>query len=207
MARAPYLDRSVPAWIRALLAALALSAALYAVLLVGGAEAVGLPLDPHSWWPVGALGLAASLACGVRAASSRHERVVWALLATATLSWGTGFILWAALYENDAAPPYPSLADAFWIPFVILVFAALVALMRAERPNIAPVAWLDALIPACAVSAVVSQLLLPHVATTGKPLAEQATLLAYPALDVLLVVVTVLVLALGCWKPDRAGAS
>jgi len=202
VAHARYLDRPAPAWIRALLGALALVAALYAVLLAGGAEAVGLPLDPHSWWPVGALALGASLACAARAATERDERVVWALLAGATLCSGTAFILWAALYENDALPPYPSLADAFWIPFYFLVFAALGALMRAERPHLAPVAWLDALIPACAVSAVASQLLLPHVATAGKPLAEQVTLLAYPALDVLLVVVTFLVLALRRWEPD-----
>jgi signal transduction histidine kinase len=202
MAAPPALDRTVPTWVRALLAALALGGALYSVLLVGGAEAVGLPVDPRSWWPVGALALMASIACAVRATTRRDELGVWALLAAATLTWGTGFIVWAALYESDAAPPYPSLADACWIPFYFLVFAALAALMRAERPHIAPVAWLDALIPACAVSAVASQLLLPHVATAGKPLAEQATLIAYPALDVLLVVVTVLVLALRRWKPD-----
>jgi signal transduction histidine kinase len=202
MSHARYLDRPAPAWIRALLAALAFGAALYAVLLVGGAEAVGLPIDPHSWWPVGALAVTASLACAVRAATTPRERVVWALVAAAALTWGAGFIVWAALYEGDPAPPYPSLADACWIPFYFLAFAALAALMRAERPQIAPVAWLDAVIPACAVSAVASQLLLPHVATAGKPLAEQATLIAYPALDVLLVVVTVLVLALRRWKPD-----
>jgi signal transduction histidine kinase len=202
MAAPPYLDRTVPAWGRALLTALALASALYAVLLVGGAEAVGLPLDPRSWWPVGALALTASLACAVRAATRPDERAVWALFAAATLVWGAGFIVWAALYEGDAAPPYPSLADACWIPFYLLVFAALAALMRAERPHIHPVAWLDALIPACAVSAVASQLLLPQVTTAGKPLAEQVTLVTYPALDVLLVVVTVLVLALRRWEPD-----
>jgi signal transduction histidine kinase len=201
MASTPYLHRSVPAWVRVLLVALVLCAALYAVLLVGGAEAVGLPVDPDSWWPIGGLAVAAGLACGVRAATTNRERLVWSLLGAGMASWGAGFIAWAALYENDAAPPYPSVADALWIPFFVLLPAALAALIRAERPHIPTTAWLDALIPACAVSAVASQLLVPPVSTGGKPLAEQVTLLVYPALDILLVVVTVLVLALRRWEP------
>jgi signal transduction histidine kinase len=196
-----YLHRTVPAWVRVLLSALVLGAALYAVLLVGGAEAVGLPVDPASWWAVGALAIGAGLACVARAAALRSERLVWSLLGAATLSWGAGFIAYSALSENANAP-YPSVADALWIPFYGLLLGALAALMRAERPHISKTAWLDALIPACAVSAVASQLLVPPVATGGKPLAEQVLLLLYPALDILLVVVTVLVLALRRWKPD-----
>jgi hypothetical protein len=202
MAAARYLDRPVPVWIRALLGALTLAAALYAVLLVGGAEVVGLPLDPDSWWPLGALALVSGLACGTRALLRRRERLVCTLLAVGMTSSGAGYIVWAALYEHQASPPYPSLADALWIPYFVLLLAALAALVRSERPHIPGTAWLDALIPACAVSAVASQLLLPHVSTGGKPLSEQITLLTYPAFDVLLVVVTVVVLALRRWDPD-----
>jgi signal transduction histidine kinase len=196
-----YLDRTVPAWVRVLLSALVLGAALYAVLLVGGAEAVGLPVDPASWWPIGVLAMGAGLACVVRAASLRRERLVWSLLGVGMLSWGAGFVAYDVLYESGGAP-YPSVADALWIPFYALLLGALAVLMRAERPHISKTAWLDALIPACAVSAVGSQLLVPPVATGGKPLAAQVALLLYPALDILLVVVTVLVLALRRWKPD-----
>jgi len=124
------------------------------------------------------------------------------MLGLGTLSWAGGFLTWATLYESDPAPPYPSLSDALWIPFFPLVLASLAVLMRAERPHISKTAWLDALIPACAVSAVASQLLVPPVATGGKALAEQVTLLVYPAFDILLVVVTVLVLALRRWQLD-----
>ena len=58
MASTPHLPRPVPGWVRALLALQAACAALYAVLLAGAAEAVGLPLDPDSWCPLGALGVA-----------------------------------------------------------------------------------------------------------------------------------------------------
>jgi len=80
--------------------------------------------------------------------------------------------------------------------------AAIVALLKTERPRIPATTWLDAAIPACAVSAIASQLLLPHVSTAGRPLATQITLLAYPALDVLLVVVAIVFLALRRWEPD-----
>jgi signal transduction histidine kinase len=202
MASPRYLHRSVPAWVRALLYALVLCAALYAVLLVGGAAAVGVRLDPATWWPIGLLAIGAALGCAARAWTLRHERLVWSILSLGTAIWGGGFIAWAALYERDPAPPYPSLADALWIPFYLLVLGALAALVRAERPRISKTAWLDALIPACAVSAVASQLLVPPVSTAGKPFAAQATLLLYPALDILMVVVTVLVLALRRWQPD-----
>ena len=197
-----YLNRSAPAGLRGLLCALALSAALYAVLLVGGGEVAGLAFDPVSWWPIGVLATGAGLACVIRAATVRDERLIWSMLGLGTLSWGAGFLLWATLYETDPAPPYPSWSDALWIPFFPLLLGSLAALMRAERPNISKTAWLDALIPACAVSAVASQLLVPPVATGGKPLAEQVTLLIYPAFDILLVVVTVLVLALRRWELD-----
>ena len=117
MASRRYLHRSVPAWVRALLAALALCAALYASLLVGGAGAVGLPLDPVSWWPIGALAIVAALLCLARAARLPGERMVWSMLGLATLIWGGGFVVWAGLYETDPAPPYPSLSDALWLPF------------------------------------------------------------------------------------------
>ena len=196
-----YLDRSVPAWVRVLLAALVLGASLYAVLLVGGGEAVGMPVEPAFWWPIGVLAIGAGLACVTRAVTLRRERLVWSLLGAGTLSWGSGFVAYDLLYA-DAGAPYPSVADALWIPFYVLLLAAVAMLMRAERPHISKTAWLDALIPAFAVSAVGSQLLVPPVATGGKPLAEQVALLLYPALDILLVVVTVLVLALRGWKPD-----
>jgi signal transduction histidine kinase len=197
-----YVDRAAPAWVRALLTALLACAALYAVLLVGGADLLGLPLDPGSWLPIGVLNLCAACSCIARAAYRRRERRAWALLGAGMLFSGSGYLLWAAVYEQQAAPPYPSLSDALWLPYYALILAAIVALLRAERPRIPATAWLDALIPACAVSAIASQLLLPHVTTAGQPLGTQITLLAYPALDVVLVVAAVVFLALRRWEPD-----
>jgi hypothetical protein len=196
MAPPTYLDRAAPTWVRALLGVLALCAALYAVLLVGGARGTGLPSSPESWWPLGVLGIAAGATCAARAAFATGERLVWALLGSAIASYGSGFLLWALVYQDDPAPPYPSPADALFIPAYVLILVALFALVRSERPRVPATTWLDALVPACAVSAVATQLLLPHISTTGKPLGEQVVLLLYPALDVLLVVAIVLVLAL-----------
>jgi signal transduction histidine kinase len=197
-----YVDRAAPSWVRALLTALFACASVYAVLLVGGAELLGLPVDPNSWWPIGVLNIAAGCSCIARAAYRRRERLAWTLLGLGIISSGAGFILWAAVYEGQAAPPYPSLADALWLPYYVLLFAAIVALLKAERPHIPATTWLDAVIPACAVSAIASQLLLPHVSTADEPLHTQITLLAYPAMDVLLVVVAMVFLALRRWEPD-----
>jgi len=197
-----YVDRAAPSWVRGLLTVLFICAAVYAVLLADGAKLLGLPLDPGSWWPIGVLNLSAGCLCIARAAYRRRERLAWTLLGVGMVSSGAGFILWAAVYEGQAAPPYPSLADALWLPYPVLLFSAIVALLKAERPHIPATTWLDAVIPACAVSAIASQLLLPHVSTAGEPLRTQITLLAYPAMDVLLVVVAMVFLALRRWEPD-----
>jgi hypothetical protein len=110
----------VPAWVRALLTALFACAALYAVLLVGGADLLGLPLDPGSWLPIGVLNLCAACSCIGRAVYRPRERRAWALLGTGMLFSSSGYLL---------------------------------------------------------------------VTTAGQPLGTQITLLAYPALDVVLVVV------------------
>jgi signal transduction histidine kinase len=197
-----YVDRAAPAWVRALLTALFACAALYAVLLAGGAELLGLPLGPGSWLPIAVLNLCAACSCIARAVYRPRERRAWALLGTGMLFSSSGYFLWAAVYEQQASPPYPSLSDALWLPYYAFLLAAIVALLKAERPRIPATAWLDALIPACAVSAIASQLLLPHVTTAGQPLGTQITLLAYPALDVVLVVAAVVFLALRRWEPD-----
>jgi hypothetical protein len=80
------LPRSAPAWVRFLLAAQAASAALYALLLIGAPEAIGLALDPDSWWPMGVLSLVTAVACGARAVRRRKRRATWALLALGMLA-------------------------------------------------------------------------------------------------------------------------
>jgi signal transduction histidine kinase len=202
MASPRYLDRAAPASVRALLAALLVCAVLYALLLVGAGDALGVGLNAGSWWPIGALNVAAGCSCLVRAVHMPRERIPWALLGAGMLSAGAAFVLWAAVYEHQAAPPYPSVADALWMPYYLLLLVAISALIKSERPHIQATTWLDALIPACAVSAIASQLLLPKVSTGGHALAAQITLLAYPAFDIVLVVVAVLFLALRGWEPD-----
>jgi signal transduction histidine kinase len=197
-----YLDRAAPTWVRVLLGTSLGAALAYAAVLVGAGDALGISLNPESWWPIGALNLVAAVSCLARAVQVRSERLPWALLGLGMLSSASGFILWAAVYERQAAPPYPSFADALWIPYYLFLLAAIGALVKSERPRIPTTTWLDALIPACAVSAVAGQLLLPHVSTAGQPVAAQITLLAYPALDVLVLVVAVLFLALRRWEPD-----
>ena len=194
------LPRSAPAWVRVLLAVQAVYALLYAVLLTGVVEAIGVPIDPDSWWPLGVVASVTGLACAARALLRPKRRVTWALLGVGSLAYAGGFVTWAALYENDASPPYPSIADAGWLLFMIILLLALVVFLRAELPRVERVAWLDALIPACAVSAIASQLLLPIV-HPGTDLAADITLLAYPTLDILLIGVTVMGLSVRQWDP------
>ena len=152
-----YVDRAAPSWVRALLAALLACAALYAVLLVGG----GGVARPAAWTRLvvadrGALHIAAGRvvprarraasadgAARLDAARGRHPE-----LGRPASSFGPRST------SSQAAPPYPSLCRRALDPVLPLPARALVgASMKAERPHIPTTAWLDALIPACAVSA------------------------------------------------------
>src|SRR3954451_22939920 len=79
MSSSRYVDRVAPTWVRALLATLISFAALYAVLLGGGADLLGVP-EPSSWWPIGVLNAGAGCACLARAAYRRREGLTGGLL-------------------------------------------------------------------------------------------------------------------------------
>src|SRR3954469_24746653 len=139
-----YLDRAAPAWVRALLAAQLCCGALYGLLVVGGAEALGLPVDPSSWWPIGVLNLVAAVSCMSRVLHGGRERLAWGVLGLGIASSGLAFILWAALYERQGAPASPPPADALWLPYYLFLLGAIAALIKSERPRIPATTWLDA---------------------------------------------------------------
>jgi diguanylate cyclase (GGDEF)-like protein len=145
-----------------------------------------------------AVALLASVNCLLAARSSSGRlRLAWGGLAAATLSWAVGQAAWS-WYEliQHTPTPFPGLADLGFLGFPIAAVFALAVfpsdVSRAGRWRMT----LDGLMIACAIGLVSWATALGAVVRAGgsSPLAL-AVSVAYPASDIALLVVCVLVLS------------
>src|SRR5688500_2515890 len=102
---------------------LALATLAYAV------EATGVfgtgPDDFFDTWISNGVLIGAAVLCLVRGATAQRDRAVWLVLGVSLTLWAGGDIVWSLFFEDDAAPPYPSIADALWLSFYGGAFVAL----------------------------------------------------------------------------------
>ena len=96
-------------------------------------------------WVYNALELAAVAGCLMRVVYVRSDRVAWGLL-TAACSWTVADLLFTFAYAND--PPFPSLADVFYLAFYPLCYVGLLLLVRAHIADFNRSLWLDGLMAA-----------------------------------------------------------
>lgn len=188
------------------LLALCLLAAFIAHVVVGfggpGTDAL------FNTWIYCGLMLTSAAACLLRAALVRRERGVWALLGVGLLLYAGGEIYYAAMLAGQASVPIPSPADAGYLAFYPLAYAALIALLRA-RIGAFPVArWLDGLIVGSAVAALAAAFALGPIvdaSSEGQTLAV-ATNLAYPIADLTLLTMVATAASFTGWRPGRSWA-
>ena len=96
--------------------------------------------------------------------SAPAERAAWWALAGGLVAYAGGEIVWRFVYAEQAAPPYPSLADALWLTTYPLFYVGVMLLIRARVAAFQSGAWLDGLIACTAVAAVADPLPLGAVA-------------------------------------------
>lgn len=129
-------------------------------------------------------------AAGWRVTRNAEQRLLWTLVAAALGLRAYGFI--HTIVVLDRAPVYPSLADVAW---VLSALTLLVALLLAAHPYLqvhSRVLALDALLGGLTAAAVFTVLLydtLQRLSVPRLPADAVATNLAYPLLDVALLVV------------------
>jgi diguanylate cyclase (GGDEF)-like protein len=159
-------------------------------------------------WVYNALIATSAAACLLRAALVRRERLAWALLGAGLLLYAGGEIYYAAALAGRASVPIPSPADAGYLAFYPLAYAALIALLRA-RIGAFPVArWLDGAIVGSAVAALAAALALGPIvdaSSEGQTLAV-ATNLAYPIADLALLTMVATAASFTGWRPGRSWA-
>ncbi len=190
---------------------------LIGAVLFGGLALVVL----YDWLGIGGSGLdgvvngviydavvvCAGLGCLLRASRGGPERAAWIAIAASILAWAAGEIWWTLYIEGSPNPPYPSPADLGYLAFYPLAVLGLYLLVRARTRELDRRLWMDGVIAALGTGALGAALIFEFVADrTSGSFIEEATTLAYPFGDVLLVSLVVGVVALTRWRPGRTWA-
>lgn len=154
-------------------------------------------------WLKGSLYVLAAAVALVRASTSQSMRGAWWWIAASLAARAAGFVIYLAHVRTLEPQPYPSLADAAWISSYLLLIVGLVSLGRSLFSQLSVSLTLDGVVGACAAGAVTIAFLydtLSDLAGRGAT-AEVVTNLAYPAFDVVLVLILVGVLVASRWSP------
>jgi diguanylate cyclase (GGDEF)-like protein len=159
-------------------------------------------------WIYNALMLMSAAACLLRAALVRRERLAWALLGVGLLLFAGGDIYFATVVAEQATVPIPSPADAGYLSFYPLAYAALIVLLRARIGTFPIARWLDGAIVGSAVAALAAAFALGPIldaSSEGQTLAV-VTNLAYPIADLTLLTLVVTAASFTGWRPGRGWA-
>ena len=156
-------------------------------------------------WLYNALILLAVALCGLRAASVPVDRAAWLAITVGVAFWAAGEICYDFVYAG--APPFPSIADGFYLGFYPPLYVGLVLLVRSHLSRFNFSVWLDGVTAALAAAALGAAVLFEAVleATSGSK-AVVITNLAYPLGDVILLALVFAVFALTSWRPGRVWA-
>ena len=189
-----------PAGLRYVWCGLAVLTALEAASELGW---LGGPAALYQLWFHDLVLVAAAVLMLARAAFEPTARRAWLAFGLAMAVWGVGTVTWSVLYGGRAHPPYPSVADVFWLLWYPLMVAGIVFLIRVRFRQFELHRWMDGI-------AVMLIVLVAGFALVVQPVAEAshqgwlATVVdfSYPVLDVLLIGAVLGVYGLLGWRPD-----
>jgi two-component system cell cycle response regulator len=166
----------------------------------GGAGTEGFANE----WVYTSIELVAVGLCFMRAFTRREDRAAWALIGAGLLAWTAGDFLWTVWLDHVANPPYPSLADGFYLTLYPATYVGLSLLMRAHFRRSGAGVWLDGLIVGLTLAALGAAIVFPAVlSTTEGDAASVGVNLAYPFADLMLLVFVAVGFALSGWRPGR----
>ena len=149
------------------------------------------------------LELMAVVGCCLRLVYVPTDRLPWALITGGAACWTAADLLFTFAYDNE--PPYPSVADIFYVAFYPLCYVGLLLLVRRHLADFNRSLWLDGLTAALGAAALGAAVLVEIVLeTTEGSRSVVITNLAYPIGDVLLISVVIGAFAVSGWRPGRA---
>jgi diguanylate cyclase len=140
--------------------------------------------------------------CLMRARHGVAYRTAWQVLGVGLAVYGLGNIYWTAFIRTLDPQPFPTFADALWLSFYGFAFVAVILLVRETATYRVPLSlWFDGIVGGLAVAAITAAVVGPVLEITGGSTAAVVTTLAYPLLDVLLLLMVTALLALFHWRP------
>jgi diguanylate cyclase (GGDEF)-like protein len=160
----------------------------------------GAVQDLFGRWIYDAIVLGAAGAVLLRGFRLEAERAAWLSLGAGLLLWALGQTYYSVVLYYASPAPFPSPADIGFLAFYPAVYLGLVFLLRA-RTNRGGFVWMDGLIGALAVAAIVAALVFPPVleALEGSPLGVVVSL-AYPCADLVLLGLVAAALTAAGWR-------
>ena len=155
-------------------------------------------------WLQGAAYVTAALLCALRPIQVKAERTVWAWIALGLALRAIAFVLFLGFVRNLEPIPYPSISDGFWLAMYVAVLVALVTATRARFTGVATGVAVDGVLSGLAISALAVAALhgtLQDLTRPGTPAGALVTNVAYPAADLILLLVLLTVLVAFEWRP------
>ncbi len=186
-------------WIYFTRAAAAVGLTAFAIVVFVAPADSGLSGFFNTWVYLGLMVLACVTA-GSYVYLVKRERAAWTAITLALASWTFGELSWVIF----APETYPSMADAGYIGFYLLLYVGIVLLLRSRARSIGGTLWLDGVTASLAAGALGAAVLVELVLeSTEGALSTVVTNLAYPVGDVLLLSAVFGVFSLTGWRPGR----
>jgi two-component system cell cycle response regulator len=154
--------------------------------------------DFFNIWVYNGLMVFACVIAGSHVYLVKRDRAAWVAITLALASWTFGEV-WYAVFKPET---YPSMADAGFIGFYLLLYVGIVLLLRERARSIGGTMWLDGITASLAAAALGAAVLVELVLeSTEGSLSTVVTNLAYPLGDVLLLSAVFGVFSLTSWRP------
>jgi two-component system, cell cycle response regulator len=156
-------------------------------------------------WVYTAVELVAVAVCAARAIRRREDRVAWICMTVGLVAWTAGDLTWTLWLDNVANPPYPSIADAFYLTMYPAIYVALMLLIRSRLRNAGASQWFDGGVVGLTLASLAAALVFDTVvAASPTDFIAEVVNVAYPVGDFILLVCVAVAYSLAGWRPGRA---
>jgi diguanylate cyclase len=180
-------------------AALAGLEVLHDIGVIGGGRALFEDWI-HDVVLIGAAGL-----CLAHATEARRNRSASLAFGAGLACWAAGDVWWTLFYERDGNPPFPSVADAWWLAWYPLTALGLALLIRRGIASFHLHRWMDGIsVMLIVLTPCVALFLAPAAEESGRGTLATIVVFSYPVLDALMIGGVIGVYGLLDWHVNRA---